>query len=524
MTARQSLQTGVVLLLSAATPAIAAEEYPFSQMPASLPGLATGWLQPRATNWAELGTRQTGAPDGGGTGTQVYDWSLGFRGNWPFQVGLSFHVFDDIPNSPLLGSGDKITFGSASVDGKYALYTQDRLTVAVEGSLGYMSYRNGFDETETFVGATLSVPMSYQLTPSLAAHGELGVTTLPEQIAGQEGFGNRAFAALGMNWQASDRMTFYGSTKALLRETDTGIEGDESTLYTLGARAALTPQVAATVFATNAYSDSPILDDVAFFPGQGDTTFGAALTYVPSNKRFNMARYGAPNVAAADKDLIFGDGITMMGPATIGSNELRASLSYGAADNPALSLYVSPDPDFQIEFIFENYALQDGNPFRTKAAEDTRYSTGVRYQALSEAEGDSFSLGARLALGRDIEKPTAGVAFAEAALRKTWGQGLDVTLAPRAAAEGDSRFYAAGLGVGWTPAENIQLRGEYSLTGGDAADDVWALSVQRSFPKSISAVNVFVTNASGRSGVGSMLSGETQVGVTLTWQPPFGLF
>lgn len=138
----------------------------------------------------------------------------------------------------------------------------------MEGSLGYMSYRNGFDETETFVGAMLSVPISYQLTPSIAAHGELGVTTLPEQIAGREGFGNRAFAALGMNWQANDRMTFYGSAKALLRETDTGIEGDESTLYTLGARAALTPQVAATVFATNAYSDSPILDDVAFFRGR----------------------------------------------------------------------------------------------------------------------------------------------------------------------------------------------------------------------------------------------------------------
>lgn len=524
MTVAQLLQAGFFLLSGIATPAMAAEEFPFSQMPTRLHGLSTGWLQPAATNSAELGTRQTGAPDGGGTGTQVYDGSLGFRGNWPFQLGLSFHVFDDIPNRPVLGSSSKISFGSASVDGKYALYERDRLAVAVKGSLGYMIYRNGFDETDSFVGATLSIPASYRLTPTVAAHGEIGVTILPDRIAGQDGLGNRAFASLGLSWQAHDRVTLYGNAKALLREINTGIEGDEDRLFTFGARVALTPQVAATAFATNVYSVSPMLDDVAFFPGQADTTFGAALTYVPSNKRFNMARYGTPDVAAADKVLTFGDGITMMGPATIGSNELRASLSYGAADNPGLSFFVSPDPDFQIEVIFEDYALPDGNPFRTEVAEDTRYSVGVRYQAMSEAEGDPVSLGARLALGRDFEKPTAGVAYAEAALRKTLNPGIEVTFAPRIAAEGTSRFYAAGLGLGWTPIQNIQVLGEYSLTGGDAAGDVWAVSLQRSFPNSVSAINVFVTNAAGRSGMGSMLSGETQVGLALTWQPPFGLF
>ena len=524
MPVKQSFQAGALLFVSIATPAIAAEQFPFSYMPTSLPGLSTGWLQPEATNTAELGTRQTGAPDGGGTGTQVYDWSLGFRGYWPLQVGLSFHVFDDIPNRPLLGSAAKITFGSASIDAKYALYDQDRLAIALAGSLGYMGYRNGFDVSETFFGGTLSVPVSYQLTPSLTAHGELGLTGLPKEVAKQEGFGNRAFAALGMNWQASNRITVYGSAKALFRETDEGIEGDENTLYTLGARAALTPQVAATVFATNVYSDSPILDDVAFFPGQGDTTFGAALTYVPSNKRFNMARYGAVEVAAADRNLIFGDGITMMGPATIGSNDVRISLSYGSSDNPALSFYISPDPDFQIEFTFEDYALEDGNAFRTPVAEDTRYSAGVRYQALSEDEGDPFSFGARLALGRDIEKPTAGVAYAEASARKRLAQGVNITVAPRAAVEGGSQFYAAGLSVDWTPAKDIKLTGEYSLTGGDTAENIWAFGVQRSFPKSISSIDIFATNAAGRSGVGSMLSGEPQVGVMLTWQPPFGLF
>ena len=46
-------------------------------------------------------------------------------------------------------------------------------------------------------------------------------------------------------WQAHDRVTLYGNAKALLREIDTGIEGDEDRLFAYGARVALTPQVAA---------------------------------------------------------------------------------------------------------------------------------------------------------------------------------------------------------------------------------------------------------------------------------------
>jgi hypothetical protein len=74
-----------------------------------------------------------------------------------------------------------------------------------------------------------------------------------------------------------------------------------------------------------------------------------------------------------------------------------------------------------------------------------------------------------------------------------------------------------------SPAQDIQLTGKYNLTEGKATDDVWAISLQRSFSKMLSALNVFATNAAGRSGVGAMLSGKIQVGVTLTWQPCFWL-
>lgn len=495
---------------------------PFALTPSNAPGLTTGYLQPQGTNQARIGTRQP-TESQAGTGTQVYDGGITFRGYWPYQLGFDATVFDDPPNQPINGSTANLTLGSFEIDGKYVLFETPRMGVAIEGSLAYLRYDVEDGESEGLVGGTLALPATYRLTDRIFLNGEIGVTALPDEIGDNPGFGTRGFAAIGLGFQPTDRLFLYGSVKALFRNDEAGPEGDEDTLYTLGARYALTPQLAANAYLTNGYADTPVLDDLGFFLDRDETVFGAALTYVPSGQRFNIPRYGS-DVPAVDRELVFGDGITLMGPQTIGSNEMRVELGGGSSGNARLATYISPDPDFQVEAIFEDYALDETSGFRNEEIEDKRYSVGIRYQALSEAEGDPVSLGARVLFGRDFEEPTVGVLFAEGSLRKELGQRVELTLNPKAATYGDEELYAGGLGVGYDVSERLQLIGEAIFGGSDLDEPVYAVGLRRSFPEALSAIDIYATNASGRSGIGSMLAGEPQIGFTLTWQPPFRAF
>ncbi|QFU10072.1 hypothetical protein PARPLA_00363 [Rhodobacteraceae bacterium THAF1] len=494
---------------------------PFALVPTNVPGMSTGYLQPQATNRLVIGTRQPEG-QGSGTGTQVYDGTVSARGYWPFQLGFSGSVFDDPLGEPFLGRAQNFSLGAAGLNMKYRLVETSRYAMAIEGNVTYFRY--GFDgsEKEDVVGATLSLPGTYRLTDRVFANGELGYTSLPDEIQGLPALGDRGFVALGLGWQPSDRFLFWGSAKKLFREIDDGIEGDEDTILTLGAQYALTPQLAASVFVTNGYSDTPLLDDVTAFTASDDVVYGASLSLIPSGKRFNIPRYGT-KVAASDKVLTFGDGITLIGPATIGSNEARFSASYGSSGNARIEAFISPDPDFQVEFTFEDYALEDAEEFRAEAEEDVRYGVGVRYQAMAEAEGDPFSLGARVMFGRDFSAPTVGVFFAEAAVRKDLGERADVTLNPKAAVFGDEELYGAGIGLGFDLTDRVKLLSEVTFRD-SGADDIYAFGLRRTFREAISAIDIYATNASGRSGIGSLVAGETQVGVTFTYQPPVSGF
>ncbi|WP_375262317.1 hypothetical protein [Palleronia sp.] len=496
---------------------------PFALIPTDLPGMSTGYLQPEATNEARIGTRQALEDDETGTGVQMYDGAVSFRGYWPYQIGISASAFDDPLTEPFEGNAQNFTLGSIGLDGKFRLHETDRVGVAVEASVAYLKY--GFDgtEKEDLVAATLSLPATYRLSPTVFLNGEIGLTTFPDEAQDLPAPGARSFVAIGAGWQPTDRLTAFGSAKLIARKDDAGPEGDDNVIYTAGARYALTPQLAATGYVTNGLADTPVLDDLTYFPARDDLVFGAALTYVPSGKRFNIPRYARTDVAEVDRTIVFGDGVTLMGPETIGSNELRLNLSAGTSGDTRLFAAISPDPDFQVELFFEDYALDEDTGFRDEEAEDVRYGIGVRYQALSEAEGDLASLGARVILGRDIEEPTLGVIFAEAALAKEAMPRLELTANPKVAAYTGEQVYALGLGAEYEISDRLHAVAEASVVSDDY-DSIWAVGLRRSFPEALSAIDIYATNAAGRTGIGSMLAGETQVGASLVWQTPFRAF
>ena len=497
---------------------------PFALIPTDLPGMSTGYLQPEATNEARIGTRQALGDDEVGTGVQTYDGALSFRGYWLYQLGLSISVFDDPLSEPFQGNDRNFTLGSIGLDGKYRLYETDRLGIAVEGSVAHLKYGfDGAEEKEDLVAATLALPATYRLSPTLFVNSEIGLTTFPDEAQDLPAPGTRSFVALGAGWQPTNRITVFGSAKAILREDDDGPEGDHNLIYTAGARYALTPQVAATGYVANGLADTPVLDDLTYFPSRNELVFGAALTFVPSGKRFNIPRYGDADVAAVDRTIVFGDGVTLMGPETIGSNELRLNLSAGTSGDSRLFAAVSPDPDFQIEMFLEDYALDEDTDFRTREDEDTRYGFGARYQAFSEAEGDFASLGSRVILGRDIKEPTLGVLFAEAAFAKRLMPRLELTANPKAAIYTDNQIYGLGFGAEYEILDRLHAVAEATAVSDDR-DSIWAVGLSHTFPEALTAIDVYATNAAGRTGIGTMLAGEIQIGASFVWQTPFRAF
>lgn len=517
-----------VALLHADT--VAAEEISLrSELPGSLVGMTNGTLQPKNTFQPFIGSAQ--APSPGQTGLQVYYGGLRYRGSGPWQIGANVAIFDDVPKMPINRRDDSVTYVGTGLDLKYQFHESGRLSAALLLGVEAAYYSRGFgmttqssvpaEDKEWFLASTFSLPVTYQLSDRFWVTGEVGYTHAAKTIIGQPGLGDRAFASAGAAYRVSDRFFAYGAVKGLARQISGGIDapklGGINYLHTLGGQFALTPQSALNFYVTNAFSPTPTGSNVLFFPYKGKPVFGARLTYTPSGKGVvEGATTFHPAVRLNEKSTRFADGFTINSPHTLASDRIHARLSYGSADQSALSVYYTTDPDFQIEFSVENYALDSGTNFRTAADEDLRYFIGGRWQAMDEAYGQPFNLGFGVSAGRDFKKPSIGSLFAHATASKSFDWGA-------AAVNARGAVYASetlgGVGVSLTRnfGEHFSVIGEYTAVMDD--QPVWAFGLRHSAKNLPFSIDLYSTNAAGMNGLGSLLRRDKpRVGISINWE------
>lgn len=522
-----------VAALSMTAGAQADPAFPFAELPESFVGMDNGVLQPKNTLRPYVGSQQTAPSKAGqGTGRQVYFGGLRYRRNGNWQLGWNLSIYDDPPAAPINGRQLNISQLSTGVDLKYSIYSNDRLSAAVHAGAEYHIYKSGAAITNAatqktnFVGGTISIPVTYRLSDNLWVTGEAGYTAAASTLEGNPGFGARSFVSGGAAYRVSDRIFAYGSLKALSRNLAGGIDaqdaGGRNFLYTLGAQFGLTPQSAINLYMTNLYAPTPVGDDFLFYPDKVNPVYGFLLTYIPSGRGTGEAasRYYPVERVQTNRPSRFADGFTVTSPHTLASDRFRARVSYGSAGTKEVSLFHPTDPDFQYEVSFEDYALNAGSNFRSEVDEDIRYMVGGRWQAMDEAYGHPVNLAFRVFAGRDAAKPTLGTIYAEAMASKTFGQNIEVTVNPRAAAFGSTVKFGAGLGVHYSFSNTLTAIGEYTYVRGD--DAVWALGLRKSFSNVPFTVDLFTTNAVGLSGVGSLLSNDKpQFGISLHWETGF---
>ena len=520
-----------VSLLHAGT-AVAEEISSKPSLPDSFVGMTNGTLQPENTFRPYIGSAQTSpASSGGQTGRQVYYGGLRYRGSGPWQIGASVAIFDDVPAMPINGSGKSVTYAGAGLDLKYQLYETSRLSAALLVGVEAAYYSRGFglgsqssvppSDKDRFLSNTLSFPVTYQLNDRFWITGEVGYTHAATTVAGETGFGGRAFASAGAAYRVSDRFFAYSAVKGLTRQVSGGIDapklGGMNYLYTLGGQFALTPQSALNVYVTNAFSPTPTGDDFLFFPHKDKPVFGARLTYTPSGKGVGeSAATFRPAVRVNEKSTRFADGFTINSPDTLASDRIHTRLSYGSADQSALSVYYTTDPDFQIEFSVENYALGSGTNFRTAANEDLRFFIGGRWQAMDEAYGQPFNLGFGISAGRDFKEPSIGSLFAYATASKSFGWG-EAAVNTRSAIYGSETLAGVGMSLTRNFGKSFSVIGEYTAVMND--QPVWAFGLRHSAKSLPFLIDLYSTNAAGMNGLGSLLSRDKPlVGISINWE------
>lgn len=505
--------------------ATAGPDFPYAESPYQLPGMETGMVQPRETVSLRIGTRQPvdSSAQATSTGLQNYDGGATYRGKGRLSFGFSVSIFDDVTERPVFGSTQNLTFAGAELEAKYALVEGPNLFAAISGAVGQYRFDQQGGPAEDLTAATLSLPVTYRFDTGLALTGSLGYTHMPDEIGTAKGYGGRGFLSLGAGYAINDRLYVYGNAKQLFRAEDQGPEGTNAdTLYAAGVRYALTPQTTASLYFSTSQGNTPITDDLRYVASGDDAIIGAEFTITPSRKRFNIPRYGT-RLAAADGVAQFREGLTMPGAQTIGSNSVRFS-AYGTnEESGGVAVAISPDPDIQFDVIVENFALTSQNALINETTEDLRAMVGLRWQALSQDEGAPLSLGFNTLFSRDLDKPTIGVLYAGITAERAVSDTVRLRGNIRSAAFTDNTLSALGTGIDMDFGNNFVGMAEYSVVS--EGDDIWAIGARRQLRNDAPAAwEIYATNSAGRYGVGTVIAGETQFGIGLSWQTPSSLF
>ncbi|WP_030006194.1 hypothetical protein [Picosynechococcus sp. NKBG042902] len=464
-----------------------------------------------------------------GVGLQVYYGSIEYGVTDRLQIGADVSFFDDVLGDRFNGERTNLTFSSVAPNVKYKLIEEPSYSLGIVGSLEWIQVRseNGlFSEQGTsarqkdnVLAGTIQLPVIYNISENAQWHAVAGATIFPETVNGGDFYGTFFNVGTGITLQLSERFGLLadinfpiGSSGGNSVNTDGSIS--EKVVWNAGFSYLHSPNLALDFSVTNRLGTTPATKLLTFLPNGDEVGALFKLRYTPDLAQTYRGNFGDnpfPPMTYREKQLLF-DGILLSSPTTVRKGMILldggittdgdsggAQLSFGLSDTA------------QIEFLASQLADND-QPLQNN------FKSGVatKLNFLNQAQGDSFSLGSRIALvfqdGTDSFLGDLSFAYSP-------NDTISFTLNPKVALFSDESIVGAGLGVNLQLSPGLQLIGEVTPM---LSDDpfVWAAAARYLFPKSNFGLGVYGTNTSGKGNIGSLIrqsDDDVSVGFNLMW-------
>ncbi len=507
---------------------------PLDLAPNRIVSLETGNMYEAGTLELNVGARQTSPDDRAGTGNQNYHGGGSYAFTDRFTLGVELQNYIDPVGGPIAGlpgaGPDKVPqleTNQIALWGKYQLYKDDRWAIAALGSAEVFTtmktdlWGSWLNPQSNIVIGAIKAPISYSVSPKLQLHLTPGITLGPDEIDGDQFYGNMVTMGAGVTYRAHPRLALFGSVETVLNGENTiASDGNWTTqpVWSAGGRYNVTPRLAFEGYLTNGFGVSPATSAWAFWPDGDHLLVGGRLVYTPGDTR--DVSYRTLSLPATQPQLnTQQDGFTLGSAATLEPGLMRADLWYGSGNNSGASINFSPDRDIELQFLFEQFSDNATSDPSLVPTTHVRYMIGPKLRFMDQNNGNPFSLAGRMLYGRQISPGSlkVGVFYTDLTANYKTGNGFSFTASPKVAAWGSKELIGLGMGVAYGFGNGLELMAEATPIGRDGSETTWAAGARYHFGQSGFSVDAQATNAIGRHGIGSMIAqDDTRFALTLS--------
>lgn len=507
---------------------------PLQTNPSRLFNLETANQLPKGGFDFDAGVRVFSRGSGqGGIATQVYHGRIAAGVTNRLQIGGDIVSFDD-PLSGLNNGPERLEFLVLAPQAKYQVLNRDKFKLGVSGSVEFIKVvtSNGLfkppipaGEVQTnTVAATVEAPFTYDLSPKLQWHLTPGIAFFPDNINnGGTFYGTFFHIGTGFNWQALERLSFYGDINVPIGPGNNAVSSnlvlEKQPVWSGGGRLLVSPAVALDLYATNAFGQSPATRVLSFIPGGGRFAVGLNASYNPDFFGNYASSFHPRNTPLTTRDYqLMVDGITLTSANTLEKGMILASLGIGAGSDFRLAYGLSDDAQLSLigQSLSDNGVVPNYGPSLKLGAEG-------KFRFFDQSKGDLISLALQAAFGQSTtENRIDGVSGAAASLSLGYqlNPRLAFTFNPKFGAFGGARLFGTGFGVNADLYKGIQFIGEVTprLTGVDKKP-VWSVGLRYQNDPTGLGIDVYGSNAIGRNLVGGLIAEDrnTNVGFNVHW-------
>ncbi|MGK7890811.1 MAG: hypothetical protein AB4042_15880, partial [Leptolyngbyaceae cyanobacterium] len=189
----------------------------------------------------------------------------------------------------------------------------------------------------------------------------------------------------------------------------------------------------------------------------------------------------------------------------------------GTNDRFHASLAYSPDEDFQLEGVVEQFSADNDLVREGVAGDDIKLGVGAQLRLLNQQQGDPFSLGARIFGQRDMDEDgRIGTLFLDLPIAYDVSDRTTLLANPRLAAFADEEVFGVGVGMNHEVLKGLQLMGEVTPVIDERV--VWAAGARYAVPKTGISLDLYASNAAGQNSLGTLVGeSDTNVGFNVNW-------